>query len=1066
MTATTAVAGQDPPYRVLIADDEPGQRYLLREILSSSAFDAHESEDGRSALSRAEEEEFDVIILDKRMPGVDGDEVCRRIRSRPDMRLLPIIMVSGASSDEELAASLQAGASDFLRKPFPPAELVARVTAAAGRKRLLDQLEHVDALFYAVARMVEARDWYTGQHCSRLAHNSVHFGRFLGLGDEECRLLRNLGTLHDIGKIAIPDRILLKEARLDPAERAAMEQHPVIGANLCNSIRSLKPLAPLVRHHHERWDGSGYPDGLAGEKIPYLARVFQLLDIYDALASERAYRPPLPHDEILAYFEDERRAGRLDPLLTDRFLDFLHRRKSELMLPSDTPPMPDDFAIIRSFYHEEAGEELSTGKSDSSGDTERSSFARWPVLSGHQHAMLEATPVALMALDAVGRISYANPACRQLLGYEQQDLAGKPFWQAICQTNMRDPARQPHHCPLHRCLTTKRSLEDDVILFTRHGKAVPVKIFCSPMFEEESGASGVVVAFFDISRLRLLEARQQLAAAVFDSTHEGVMVTDVSGRIVEVNAAFTRITGYAKKEVKGKTPAILKSERHDANFYKEMWRTIRQRGRWQGEVIDRTRNGTLFPAWLTISEVKNERGEITNYVGIFSDITPLKRSQEQIAHLAHHDPLTGLPNRLLLKDRLKAAVERARRSDQAVAVMFLDLNGFKDINDSMGHLVGDQLLLEIATRIRAHVRTEDTVARLGGDEFVVLIPFVENQRQVELIAQKILKKIEGPIELGDRRLALSASMGISLFPQDGENEDDLIRHADSAMYHAKEQGFSEYRFYDRKMSTQAEQRLAMQAAMREALETDQFSLLFQPQADLNGGRLVGVEALLRWNPPGADPIPPSEFIPFAESSGFIEPLGEWVLRRACRQAADWFRQGLFDGRVAVNVSSIQVHRGHLLKTVRHALRESGLPPTRLELEITESALMTRGGQGLDTLEALRRTGVHIAVDDFGTGYSSLAYLQRLPIDTLKIDRAFVGRLPHDRRSAAIARAIIALAQGLGLQLIAEGVEKEEQRRFLVNHGCRLGQGWLIGRPLPAEELEKRHLAKTEERRPQ
>ncbi len=1060
MKATKEIPEREAPYRVLLVDDEPGQRYLQREILSSSAFEVHESGDGRSALRLVEETEFDVVILDKRMPGLDGDEVCRRIREKLRLRLLPIIMISGAAGSEELVLSLEAGATDFLRKPFSPAELIARVTVAANHKRLLDQLEHVESLYFAVARMVEARDWHTGQHCTRLAHNSALFGRFLGLGTDACRLLHNLGTLHDIGKIAIPDRILLKEGALSRAEERIMEQHTLIGADLCSGIRSLKPLVPLIRHHHERWDGSGYPDGRAGEEIPYLSRIFQLLDIYDALASDRPYKRALPHDEILAHLEDERRAGRLDPGLTERFFDFLHHHGAELMLPAGEPAMPDDFSIIKSFYGEESvGPEAApppAGGEAADGDLGGHTGTVWPALPGHHSSILEATAIAVLALDHDGRITYANPACCRLLEYGQQELVGTLFHQAIRHTDIDGLEHPLARCPVRLCLVTGRPVEDEALFFTRRGKEIPVELYCSPLGTGRRDRRGIVVAFHDISEKQRMEARQRLAAAVFDSTHEGVMVTDARGRIVEVNDAFTRITGYAKNEVLGKTPAILRSEQHDADFYREMWKTIEETGRWQGEVIDRTRDGEIFPAWLTINNVQNNRGEITNYVGIFSDITSLKRSQEQIVHLAHHDPLTGLPNRLLLQDRLKVAVRHARRDGHSVAIMFLDLDRFKDINDSMGHLVGDQLLLEIAERIRTHVRAEDTVARIGGDEFVVLITSVKNQQQVELIAQKILARLEEPIELGDRRLTLSASMGISLFPQDSENEEELIRHADSAMYHAKEEGFSEYRFYDRAMSARAEQRLAMQAAMREALETGQFSLLFQPQVDLNDGRLVGVEALLRWNPPDRDPVPPDEFIPFAENSGFIEPLGEWVLRQACLQAASWCHQGLLEGRMAVNVSSVQVHRGRLLEAVQRALRESGLEPRCLELEITESTLMPHGGRGLSVLEELRRMGVRIAVDDFGTGYSSLSYLQRLPIDTLKIDRAFVQRLPRDTRNAAIARAIIALGQGLGLEVVAEGVETEEQHRFLTASGCRRGQGWLFSPPLPAMELAKRY----------
>ena len=530
---------------------------------------------------------------------------------------------------------------------------------------------------------------------------------------------------------------------------------------------------------------------------------------------------------------------------------------------------------------------------------------------------------------------------------------------------------------------------------------------------------------------------------------------DTEGVILQVNRAFCKITGYAAQEVIGKTPGILSSGQLALDFHRITRKVIERAGQWQGEVINRKRDGSNFPAWVTISSVRNDDGDLTNYVAIFSDITPLKLSLEQIEHLAHHDPLTGLPNRLLLNDRLKVAVRRARRDNHSVALLFLDIDRFKDINDSLGHVTGDKLLLEFARRIRSQVREEDTVARLGGDEFVILINRVASEQDVEIIVHKVMAGLKEPFRLENQALVLSISLGISLFPQDSENADDLIRHADAAMYHAKDQGLSEFRFYDRRMSHEAEQRVKMEIALRRALVAQEFELHYQPQVSLTSGEITGVEALVRWRSAKSGLIMPGEFIPLAELTGLIEPLGEWILQEACQQASVWRDLGLLTGTISINISGVQIWRGHIVETIKHVLKATGIAPCALVLELTESTIMQKQDRVLEILCELKSLGIQIAVDDFGTGYSSLSYLQNLPVDQLKIDRAFVMRLPDDIKGKAITKAIIDLAQGLGLDVVAEGLEQETQRQCLTHLGCNQGQGWLFSRPLSTEDMEHR-----------
>ncbi|MEJ2590163.1 MAG: EAL domain-containing protein [Candidatus Thiodiazotropha sp.] len=1058
------------PYRVLVVDDEASHRTLQKEILTPPRFQVLEADAGQAAMHAIRRNDFDVILLDKRLPDLDGDEVCRRIRLEATKQLIPVIMVTGFGGNRELISSLRAGATDFISKPYSSDELIARVTAAAEHKRLLDQLENVEFLYFVIARMVEARDWDTGRHCIRLANNSAAFGRYLQLDHESVQLLKNLGTLHDIGKLAIPDHILLKPTSLSDSEQRVMRQHPIIGAKLCQDVNTLEPLVPLIRHHHERWDGSGYPDGLKGEEIPFLARVFQLLDIYDALAGHRPYKAALQHREIVALMETERDQGLLDPELTDRFLDFLKLHKHQLMLPFMDIRPQDDTRIIDTFY--QGMRELRStddrsrlaDKHDlwrdwiddrllSEAPTILENFTRSAQLNRRFSAILDSTSVGLYGLDTEGRVTFVNRAALRMLGHEESDLLNRSHHEIVHHSHPDGTPYPRSECPIQQSLKSGKPNQGQEIFFASNGAPVPVEYTCTPLLDRDE-IEGVVVTFQDVSERIRVKREQRLSASVFDHSHDAIMVTDRKGIILKINRAFREITGYTDHEIIGHTPELLNAGKQPPDFFRNLRETIEREGRWQGEVVNRKRDGSHFPAWVTISSVRNSEGELTHYVAIFSDITPLKLSLEQIEHLAHHDPLTGLPNRLLLNDRLKIAVRQARRENHSVALLFLDLDRFKDINDSLGHMVGDKLLLEFAARIRSQVREEDTVARLGGDEFVILINRIHSEQEVEVIARKIMAGLREPIRLDNQELVITISIGISLFPQDSRDADELIRHADAAMYHAKEQGLCEFRFYDRRMSIEAEQRVQLEIALRRALEQQAFELHYQPQVSLSSGQITGIEALVRWRREDAELLLPAAFIPLAEMTGLIEPLGEWILREACQQAAKWHRQGVFNGPISINISGVQIQRGRVVESVKRALGATGLAPSALVLELTESTIMQKKEGVLGILRELKALGIRLSVDDFGTGYSSLSYLQNLPVDQLKIDREFVKHLPDDTRGGAITKAIIDLAKGLGLSVVAEGLEMVSQCRLLTELGCDQGQGWILSRPLTAADMEQ------------
>ena len=547
--------------------------------------------------------------------------------------------------------------------------------------------------------------------------------------------------------------------------------------------------------------------------------------------------------------------------------------------------------------------------------------------------------------------------------------------------------------------------------------------------------------------------RLRLAAAVFDSTLEGVVVTDAQGQIVHVNRAFMEITGYQLDEVLGLNPKKFKSGRHGPEFYRQMYRSILSAGQWSGEIWNRRKSGEIYPQWQSIRSVKDNGGAIKHFVAVFSDITAIKRSEHELQQLAHYDPLTGLPNRLLFTDRTAQALSYARSSKHGCALLLIDLDHFKNINDSLGHNVGDEVLKAVAQRIQSLFDTEITVARLGGDEFGLLVENCQQVVQAAGYAQRILDGFKTPFVLENQQLFISASVGISLFPSDASSAQQLLRNADSALFKAKSDGREAYALYTEELTAHAQQRVELASELRRAIEQHELRVFYQPIHSLQDSRIMGVEALVRWQHPVRGLVPPGEFIPIAEQIGLIADIDAWVLRTSCQQMCDWLTAGVDISFVAVNVSSRLFSSGQLDVQVAHVLRETGLDPARLELEVTESAVMQDPEQAIEQLHRLRELGLSLAIDDFGTGYSSLLRLKRMPVQKLKIDQGFVAGLPSDEDDIAIVRAIIVLAKSMGMRVLAEGIEHADQAWFLRDSGCQLGQGYWFARPMPAEEID-------------
>ncbi len=553
--------------------------------------------------------------------------------------------------------------------------------------------------------------------------------------------------------------------------------------------------------------------------------------------------------------------------------------------------------------------------------------------------------------------------------------------------------------------------------------------------------------------LRKCEEKLHLSTIAFEHSDEGFIIADKDSNIIEVNQAFSDILGYSKQEVLGKSPRLLQSGRQDKNFYRTMWKSIKKTGQWQGEIWNRHKNGSSVPVLMTINQAKDERGELTHYVCVFTDISDFKASQQRMYHLAHQDAVTGLPNRLLFNERLEQAIKSAERRSTGLAVIFADLDNFKNINDSFGHPVGDQLLKAVAQRLAGALRKNDTVARLGGDEFVILLKDISTPEHAEITVKKLLSTFSEPIALAEQKIHITTSLGICICPRDGKDVTTLTRNADAAMYHAKNQGRNTYHFYTEDLTHKAFERIVLENSLHVALEKEQLFIHYQPQVDIENGHLLGVEALLRWEHPELGMVPPTRFIPIAEHSGLIHNIGNWVLTSACQQGRNWLDRGIDVGHIAVNLSRAQLMRRSIIDDVQTALAVSEFPPDRLELEICEGFIMHQPETATTILEALRELGITLAIDDFGTEYSSLSYLKNLPIHTLKIDQSFVKELPDDSHSGAICNAVLALARALDLEVIAEGIETQEQAAYLLQAGCNMGQGFLYSPALSASELE-------------
>ncbi|QVW25613.1 EAL domain-containing protein [Pseudomonas hormoni] len=661
--------------------------------------------------------------------------------------------------------------------------------------------------------------------------------------------------------------------------------------------------------------------------------------------------------------------------------------------------------------------------------------------------IVDNAPSLIYVYDTEGRLRLCNRLFEQTAGFKFQEMEG---------------STREKHLPLGEASTLRNNdkkvlskggifrFEDQIL---KHGKLHTYLTTKCVLRGTEGQATGVLGISTDITEIKQNTEQLRLAGIVLDNTADGVIITNARGHILSVNAAFTKITGFSAEDSIGLKPNILTSEKQDNAFYRDILDNLKLTGFWRGELWSRRKNGEQYPKWLTINTVYNDAGKVINYVAVFSDMSAINQSQTDLERMSHYDPLTALPNRSLFHERLQHSLDLSLSYNQSLAVIVLDLDGFKTVNESLGHSMGDLLLQQAATRFLSCVRSEDTVSRLGGDEFALILNNLAHPTDAIIIAKKLLNALQEPFDLKGTSTLLTASIGISVAPYDSETPEQLLRQADTAMYGAKECGRNGYRFYQPEMTLRAQERLNSERFLRRAVQNHEFEVWYQPKINLLNNNVEGAEALIRWRDPVKGLVSPADFIPLAETTGLIIQIGEQVIDIVCRDIKRWSDRRIEPGVIAVNVAALQIDRSDFIETIRSTLEEYDLPASVLEVEVTESLMMASPEHSREVLRTLQSLGVTTAIDDFGTGYSSLAYLKLLPINSLKIDRTFIKELPLDPSDVAITRTIVELGHALGFKIIAEGVETEEQNRFLKDIGCDQGQGYLYGRPMPAADYE-------------
>ncbi len=657
---------------------------------------------------------------------------------------------------------------------------------------------------------------------------------------------------------------------------------------------------------------------------------------------------------------------------------------------------------------------------------------------------IENSDNAIVITDVDRKIEYVNDAFEKHTGYTKAEVLGE-------NPNIlkSDFVSNEVYKEMNETLDRGEKWQGELINRRKDGSLLYEKSSIVPIFIEDELVQYLAIKL-DVSEYIKNQKILQQSATVYETIGDGIVITDPQKKIVSVNPAFTDIFGYSEKELLGNEPMLVISLKQDAVFYKKMWHTLLIKDRWAGRVDNLSKEGEVIPIWLTLAVVRNKENEVQNFIAIYTNLKEIIEMEAKAEYLAYHDSLTKLPNRAQFERQIVDILDLAKINHEQVAVLFIDLDRFKVINDTLGHHVGDSMLVELAARVRNVLDEDDMLARIGGDEFVVILNDIQDKTTISTVAEKILLVIREPIEVQDYHLYTTASIGIATYPKDGEEMSEIIKHADSAMYHAKDKGKDNYQFYTKQLSLDVEVRLSLEQELLYALEREELTLHYQPQYDLKSRKISGAEALLRWNSEKLGSISPEEFIPIAEETGMIVSIGYFVFEEACKEYMRWEEQGLGIDTIAVNISSIQFQEDNMLEKFKAIILKVGIPAHKIEIEITERFIMEYSSTNMSILEDLRNMGCKISIDDFGTGYSSMSYMKRLALDTIKIDQSFITDLPGDTHDAEVSKAIIALSKSLGYQVVAEGIETFEQEEFLRKHDCDIGQGYYFARPMDTE----------------
>ena len=660
----------------------------------------------------------------------------------------------------------------------------------------------------------------------------------------------------------------------------------------------------------------------------------------------------------------------------------------------------------------------------------------------------ETANIGLCVTDEQANFVEVNKAYCDLYGYTRDELIGKHFTIVVPEEKKQEAEKL-----YNEAFIEGREIPFEWVVQAKDGTRIPI-FATGNVISFDNGRRYKITSVTDMREHLKHETHQLLSDKVFTNSREGILITDADMHFLQVNPALQRMTGYSEDELIGRTPHMFKSGRTDSSKYREMWNTLAREGYWQGELWDRKKNGELFAIMLSITEIKTDAGEVTHYLGIMNEITEQKRYLQQIYDLAYFDTLTQMPNRALFDDRCEQAVKKAKREQRKLAILFIDIDRFTSINNTFGHKVGDELIQKVATRLKNNLREVDTISHFSGDKFVVLLENLNESRDASPVAEKLLRVFSQPFYLQSQEIFITAGIGISVFPDDGTTNQVLMQNAESAVHKAKEAGKSRYQFYSKEINAQSFEKLLLENNLRGAITNNELFLMYQPQINTQNKQVSGMEVLVRWKHTELGLVSPGQFIPLAEETGLILPVGEWIIREACKQYMKWSEQGLPQKILAINLSAVQFTQHNLAEMVQAILDETGFPPGKLEFEITETAIMDDVESSLQILDRLRSLGISISIDDFGTGYSSLSYLRKLSIRNLKIDQSFIAEVEHKPEDATIVSAILSLAKGLGLEVIAEGVETAEQLKFLEEKKCDYVQGYYFSPPLNVENMEQ------------